>query len=89
MTGKEARDIADDITHNNAYPFTVDVKYNNGSIKAYRFGLSKRELFSAMAMQGLLSQGIPGRHNQIDIVIKESIKHADRLLKELDDGEKD
>ena len=65
------------------------IGYLKPSVEFINSGLSKRELFAAMAMQGLLAQGIPGRHNQIDIVVGSAIKHADRLLKELNDGEKD
>lgn len=45
-------------------------------------GLTKRELFAAMAMQGALS-GEPGPHLRFDELARYSVTHADALLKEL------
>jgi len=50
-------------------------------------GLTKREHFAAMAMQGLLSNGamIDGTdYSQIDWAVKSSVKIADALLAELE-----
>lgn len=49
---------------------------------ALHHGLSKRELFAAMAMQGLLG-GIPGPHLHFKELATESVRHADALLTEL------
>ena len=45
-------------------------------------GLTKREYFAIMAMQGLLAQ-TPNRV-EISVIVKESIDCADELLKQLD-----
>lgn len=46
-------------------------------------GLTKREYFAAMAMQGALG-GEPGSHLNPDQLAKDSVQHADALLKELE-----
>ena len=50
-------------------------------------GLSKREHFAAMAMQGLMSAGIAGRHNRLEVLIPEAVRAADALLKALEEAE--
>jgi hypothetical protein len=49
------------------------------------FGLTKREYFAALAMQGLLSNGhcLPNKDG-IEYVVSISIKAADELLKQLE-----
>lgn len=49
-----------------------------------QLGLTKRELFAAMAMQGMLANSIPGEHHRAYAV--DSVKHADALLKELEES---
>ena len=49
-------------------------------------GLTKREHFAVMAVQGLMSAGIPGSHNRITELIPEAIAAADALLKALEDS---
>lgn len=49
---------------------------------AQDLGLNKRELFAAMAMQGALG-GTPGSHLAFEQLARESVMHADALLKEL------
>lgn len=47
-------------------------------------GLTRRELFAAMAMQGLLAESgayMEGRHH---ILSKAALAHADSLIKELE-----
>lgn len=46
------------------------------------FGLTKREYFAAMAMQGLLAY--PDITNSARIIAEESVKQADELLKALE-----
>ena len=41
-------------------------------------GLSKRELFSAIAMMGMTEGGTP-----VDVAAKEAVEYADALLEEL------
>ena len=50
------------------------------------FGLTKREHFAAMAMQGILANqyNVPVREDQFDLVSKWSVMAVDSLLKELD-----
>ncbi len=46
-------------------------------------GLSKRELFAAMAMHASLSNGIAGSHLIPENLARESVEQADALLKAL------
>jgi hypothetical protein len=46
-------------------------------------GLSKRELFAAMAMQGMCANAVPGHHHYPPNLAKEAVWQADELLKEL------
>lgn len=46
-------------------------------------GLTKRELFAAMAMQGINSDGIPGRHHNHEQTARDAVAYADALLAEL------
>lgn len=62
---------------------THENKYNNG--------LTKREYFAGLAMQGLLSSNSPsfwgnanGR-NVVSEIAKEALAHADELLKQLEE----
>ena len=47
-------------------------------------GISKREQFAAMAMQGLLSNSFQGPHRDYKPLARESIAYADALLAELE-----
>lgn len=47
-------------------------------------GLSKREYFAAMAMQGLLSNSISGSHRIPKRLSTEAVQYADALLAELE-----
>lgn len=53
----------------------------------YPTGLSKREYFAAMAMQGLCANSIPGSHHRPGILIPEAIQYADALIEELNKSE--
>lgn len=44
-------------------------------------GLTKREYFAAMAMQGLLAQN---DYSRMDILANDAVKQADAILKELE-----
>ena len=55
-----------------AYPIEAE--------KTYYLGLTKRELFAAMAMQGLLSSNMNGGWEEFSW---RSVKHADTLIAEL------
>lgn len=62
----------------------VEQSYSNQDPWEHPIGLTKREYFAGLAMQGLLANGIPGRHNLAENLIPEAIYMADELLKELE-----
>ena len=47
-------------------------------------GLTKREYFAAMAMQGLCANSIAGSHNKPNNLAIDAVMYADALLKELE-----
>ncbi len=47
-------------------------------------GLTKREYFAAMAMQGLCANSIPGSQHMTKNLVQEAIEYADELLKQLE-----
>jgi hypothetical protein len=47
-------------------------------------GLTKREYFAGLAMQGLCANSIPGSHHAFENLTKEAIMYADELLKQLE-----
>jgi hypothetical protein len=49
----------------------------------YNSGLTKREIFAAMAMQGLLAKPEEGRQFPIHINVAEAIEYADELIRQL------
>ena len=58
--------------------FGFAAQLNNGE-SIYSAGLTKREYFAAMAMQGLVD-----RHISYEVVAEHAVKYGDALLKELD-----
>ena len=50
----------------------------------FQWGLTKREYFAGLAMQGLLANEDFIRNNPDDVIVGYSVKIADDLLKELD-----
>lgn len=66
-----------------AFPVNEEItdRIDNGA-KIYS-GLSKREYFAGLAMQGLLSSPNVGYLTTSDKMIKDSISLADKLLAEL------
>jgi len=63
-----------------AYP--IFDKYGNAG---YDKGLTKREYYAGIALQGILSNDrtITAPYN-MEVIVKESIRAADELLKQLD-----
>lgn len=66
-----------------AFPTPTEFRSDGALISHGSPGLTKRELFAAMAMQGSLA-GEPGPHLQSNQLARESVAHADALLAELD-----
>jgi hypothetical protein len=46
-------------------------------------GLTKREYFAALAMQGLCANSIPGSHRYFQMMAIDAVAHADALIAEL------
>lgn len=69
-----------------AMPITTDeaICQMTGTTKPEFSGLTKREQFAAMAMQGLLSNSFQGPHRDYKPLAIESITYADALLAELE-----
>jgi hypothetical protein len=59
--------------------FPVQAADAIGSMYA-QSGLTKRELFAAMAMQGRCALSIPGSHQQAGLLATEAVEIADALL---------
>ena len=81
-------DAMSTLNYDPAYPMI------EGTDPGQRFGLTKREMFAAMAMQGLLSQGmapsdhtIDGRADFLRRVSMRSVSVADALIAELNKRE--
>jgi len=70
-----------------AFPATaVETDPIDGSTinKIDSFGLTKREYFAAMAMQGLCANSIPGNHHKPETLCKDAVEYTNALIKELD-----
>lgn len=64
----------------NAFP----IYQSSGRYEACESGLTKREHFAAIAMQGLLASNTPFAANRVAI---SAVKHADALIAALNDEE--
>lgn len=64
----------------NAFPH-VELDTYSGKPCNQHFGLTKRELFAAMAMQGLLTSGVDKNAAHINAIY--AVQHADALITEL------
>ena len=62
-----------------AFPITIE---DNGNASVTHLGLTKREYFAAMVMQGLMA--CPNVTGSAYIIAQESVEHADELLKALE-----
>ena len=67
-----------------AYPTPDTYDPTNGQVFYGNDGLTKREYFAAMAMQGLCANSITGSHNKPSNLAIDAVMYADALLKELD-----
>ena len=65
----------------NAHDYAV-----NGGYESDSFGLTKREYFAAMAMQGIMANNMydAPRRNKLEGMAVDAVSMADALLKELD-----
>jgi hypothetical protein len=59
-------------------------KQANGQPRYAQYGLTKREYFAAMAMQGILAN--PECNASIEGYVKDAIKYADELLTQLNNS---
>lgn len=59
----------------------LGVDYRNGV--CLEGGLTIRQHFAAMAMQGLCANSIPGQHHSFERLSFEAVQMADALIKEL------
>jgi hypothetical protein len=59
----------------------IEISRING--KEIYTGLTKKELFTAMAMQGLCACSISGNHKSPKALAKEAVEYADALFDEL------
>lgn len=71
--------LSKDNANKPAMPIKIKSAFNYCSVY---LGLTKREYFAAMAMQGLLAQN--SYYNSFDLLASDSVKQADALLKELE-----
>lgn len=55
-----------------------------GEISQTVGGLTKRELFAAMCLQGIMANSIPGSHHNLKEAVNDSIQYTDALLAELE-----
>ena len=60
------------------------IEYQTGNTTAMYPGLTKREYFAAMAMQGLCANSVPGEHHMPKNLVSEALEYADELLKKLE-----
>lgn len=63
-----------------AYPKLTSSENSGGHIHRTVGGLTKREMFAAMAMQGMLANSFWGEQD----VAEQAIRYADKLLKQLE-----
>lgn len=72
--------------HAAAFPLGAPIDYPHGNPTGpSNHGLTKRELLAAMAMQGLVSGS--GADYDDDIVARNAVRVADRLIEELERAE--
>ena len=72
-----------------AFPTEMEVHTAFGSTKRTEIGLSKREYFAVLALQGLISSftekaSYGGWGTEMEATIKCAIDYADELLKQLE-----
>jgi hypothetical protein len=65
--------------------FSVALKENNNPYHPSAMGLTKREYFAAIALQGILSNHelLKGLRHDYDLIIKATLEISEMLLEEL------
>lgn len=72
-------------TSGNEYRLPYPVELNNPvqNFITTSLGLTKRELFAALAMQSLLKNTELGFDNELEVISQTSVQYADALISEL------
>lgn len=65
----------------NAIVQTINDRYGNTGLGWVQMGLTKREYFAVMAMQGFISN--PNNKNWVDFHPRNAVEIADQLIEEL------
>jgi len=65
----------------NIYPITIE---DNGNPSVTYLGLTKREYFAGLAMQGICVEKYVKRDDDREVIAKWSVEMADALLAELE-----
>ena len=63
----------------NTFPVTIE---DNGNPSVTHLGLTKREYFAGLAMQGMLAN--PETFGDLEMMMIEAVRKADELLKQLE-----
>ena len=75
---------AEELGYELAFPCLSDNEEYPGQLKAYDTGLTKREYFAGLAMQGICAnEYINDRYDTAKYLAKEAVGFADALLEEL------
>lgn len=67
-----------------AFPFEYNSWEDNDLVRRAKSGMSKREYFAAMAMQGICATGITKEGTNHEYFAQQAVKIADELLKQLE-----
>lgn len=71
------------LANESAFPAPSEFRSDGALIVYANPGLTKREHFAAMAMQGICGDGIPGSHHHPVQTARDAVAQADALLAEL------
>lgn len=82
LTTEECDQVARINAQDSAYA-VAGYQTPNGDLIYGAPGLTKREMFAAMAMQGICGDGIPGSHHKHATTAMDAVSYADELLKAL------
>lgn len=73
------------------YPTKTSIRYGARykNLELQSFGLSKRELYASMAMQGMLANENIAKHTNKENIVKDCVELADLLINELNKEKED